>query len=81
MDFAILSVFEAVVGGEESLLAEHGVGESIGDGVLRLVQPVVEAIFDISEILDGGLLQNSSFVFAVGRQGDFFNHLLDVGLR
>ena len=81
MDFSVLAIFKAVVGGQESLLTEHGMGESISNGVLSLFKPVVDTIFDISKILDGGLLQNSSFVFAVGRQSHFFYHLFDVTLR
>jgi len=56
------------------------VGESICDGILCLVEPVINAIFDISQILDGGFLQNSGFVLAIGGQGQFFNHLLDAAL-
>ena len=67
MDFSVLTIFKAIVCGEESLLAKHGMGESISDSILCLFKPVVDTIFDISKILDGGFLQNSSFVFAIGR--------------
>ena len=67
MDFSVLTIFEAIVGREESLLAKHRMGESISDSILCLFKPVVDTIFDISKILDGGFLQNSSFVFAIGR--------------
>ena len=67
--------------GRSPYLRSMGWEESISNGVLSLFKPVVDTIFDISKILDGGLLQNSSFVFAVGRQSHFFYHLFDVSLR
>ena len=33
--------------------------ESIGDGVLCLVDPIIEAEFDVSEVFDGGLLEGA----------------------
>jgi hypothetical protein len=54
-------------------------GEAISDGILCLVEPVVECAFDDFEVLDGGLLQDPGFVLAIGGQGQFLYEVFNVG--
>ena len=54
--------------------------EAVGDGILGLVEPVVEGVLDAPEVLDGGLLQNPGLVLAISGQRQLLDHILDIGL-
>ena len=54
--------------------------QPVSDGVLSLVEPVIEQVLDSPQIVDGCFLQDPGFVLAVSGQRKFLDDFLDVAL-
>jgi catabolite regulation protein CreA len=79
--FAVILLLESVVGVEEVVGAQGGVGETVDYRILGLLDPGIDTIFHVPKVVQGRLLQVPGFEFDVSGKSESFEQTLQISFR